>query len=416
MRASACRPGRCSACSADAEELLRLAVYTDYAYRRDGEAVFAERAFVLFLAELARRVDRLVLLGRLHPESGRSTRSHYRVADEIEFLPLPHYESLARPLDGLAAAARSVRAFWRGLDNVDVVWLLGPHPLCLVFALLALARGRRVVLGVRQDLPLYARTRHPGRRTIQLAADALEWSYRLLARICPTIVVGPDLARRYGSARRLLALNVSLVRAADVPAEVPSRKETGPFAVLSVGRLETEKNPLLLADIAARLSGGANRWRLVVCGEGPLEEPLRARAAELGAEQVLELRGYVPLDEGLLDLYRDCRALLHVSWTEGVPQILFEAFATGLPVVATAVGGVPDAVGDDALVIPAGDADAAAAALERLAADAQLRRRLAEGGLERVRERTLEAESERVADFLDGASRRPSNGAARTPT
>ena len=93
-----------------------------------------------------------------------------------------------------------------------------------------------------------------------------------------------------------------------------------------------------------------------------------------------ELIGYVPIDEGLLDLYRGCHALLHVSWTEGVPQILFEAFAAGLPVVATAVGGVPDAVGDDALLVPPGDAQAAASALARIAREPELRDRLVAGG------------------------------------
>ena len=113
-----------------------------------------------------------------------------------------------------------------------------------------------------------------------------------------------------------------------------------------------------------------------------------------------ELRGYVPLDGGLDDLYRASHALLHVSWTEGVPQILFEAFAAGLPVVATAVGGVAEAVGADALLVPPGDAAAPAEALQRLAEDPELRERLAAGGLERVREHTLEAECARVAAFL----------------
>jgi glycosyltransferase involved in cell wall biosynthesis len=80
--------------------------------------------------------------------------------------------------------------------------------------------------------------------------------------------------------------------------------------------------------------------------------------------------------------------------------VLLEAFAAGIPVVATAVGGVPDAAGDAALLIPPGDAEAAAAALTRLADEPELRRELVERGIERVRGRTLEAESGRVARFL----------------
>jgi glycosyltransferase involved in cell wall biosynthesis len=81
---------------------------------------------------------------------------------------------------------------------------------------------------------------------------------------------------------------------------------------------------------------------------------------------------------------------------------LFEAFAAGLPVVATAVGGVPDAVGDAALLVPPGDAGAAAAELERLAADETLRARLIEAGLARAHDHTMEAECRRVIEFLNG--------------
>jgi glycosyltransferase involved in cell wall biosynthesis len=382
---------------------VRIAVYTDYPYRRDGDVVYAERAFVLFLGQLAKTVDRLVLIGRLNPEGGRFERSHYRVADEIDFAPLPHYESLASPSGAVRAAWGSARAFARAIDDVDAVWLLGPHPFCLLFAAIAAAKRKRVFLGVRQDLPLYARTRHPDRRSVHLIADALEGSYRLLARRCPAIVVGSELAANYRRGRAVLPINVSLIRASDVasPDTLPPRDYSGALTALSVGRLEEEKNPLLLADTMAEVVAAGGRWRLAVCGEGPLREALAARLEELGVADRVDLLGYLPLDGGLLDLYRDSHALLHESWTEGVPQILFEAFAAGLPVVATDVGGVAAAVGDDALLIPPGDAVAPAQALMRIADEPALRERLVSGGLDRARSHTLEAECERVARFFE---------------
>ena len=378
---------------------MRLAVYLDYPFQRDGDAIYTERAFVLFVGELAKRFERVVMPGRLEPQAGRGRRSHYRVPEGIDFVPLPWYRTLAEPRRVASALWGSVRGFWRVLDDVDAVWLLGPHPLGVPFALLAALRRKRVFLGVRQDLPRYARSKHPGRRSVHLMADLLEASYRLLALVCPAVVVGPELARRYRYGRRVLPISVSLISAADVPeqAELPGRDYEGRLAALSVGRLEAEKNPMLLADVLARLPSA---WRLVVCGEGPLEPDLRARLAELGVSDRAELRGYVPIDGGLDELYRGSHALLHVSWTEGVPQILFESFAAGLPIVATAVGGVAEAVGDDALIVEPGDPDAAAAALERIASDPELRRRQVEGGLRRVRAHTIEAECDRVAEFM----------------
>ncbi len=93
---------------------------------------------------------------------------------------------------------------------------MGPHPMSIAFALLALVRGKRVALGVRQDLPAYVAGRHPGRRAVLAAAWALELAFRSLAFVCPTVVVGPALARKYRHSRRLLEISVSLIDEADI--------------------------------------------------------------------------------------------------------------------------------------------------------------------------------------------------------
>jgi glycosyltransferase involved in cell wall biosynthesis len=378
---------------------LRVAIYADNWYRPTPDGVYADRSLVVFIAGVAAAAEHTILLGQLDPQL---PRAHYRVPDHVNFVGLPSYPSMLSPRAPLAML-RSLRRFWALLDEVDVVWLLGPHPLCLAFAALAALRRKRITLGVRQDFPTYVRTRHPGKRLVHLAGDLLEGSYRLLARRAPTVVVGPDLAANFARARHLLQIAVSLVRDSDIvdPAEAGARAWDGEHTVLSVGRLETEKNPLLLADVLARLAGSdGTPWRFQICGEGPLEGELRDRLRELGVEDRAELLGYLPIHGGLMERYRDANAFLHISWTEGMPQVLLEAFAAGTPVVATAVGGVPEAAGDAALLIPPGDAEAAAEALGRIAAEPELRRQLVMRGVERVRGRTLEAESARVARFL----------------
>jgi glycosyltransferase involved in cell wall biosynthesis len=377
---------------------VRVAIYSDFAYRREGGQLFAEEAFVLFMARLADFCDRVVLLGRLDPAPGKW---HHRIRDDVDFVALPYYASLSGPLS-IASWPRSLRSFWRVLEEVDAVWLLGPHPLAVAFAALALARRRRVVLGVRQNMPEYARRRHPRRPLLWLAALMLEGIWHALARVCPVVVVGPDLAHRYRRARSAICLFVSLVDEQDIVTaeEALSRPYDGELTLLSVGRLDPEKNPLLLADVLAIVRERDTRWRLVVCGDGVLRRQLEERLESLGLSSHAELRGYVPLDAGLRSLYRGSHALLHVSWTEGAPQVLLEAFAAGLPVVATAVGGVRELAGEAARLVPPGDPDPPAREVLRIATDAVERKRLIEAGLEQARAHLAAHACGLVADLL----------------
>lgn len=331
----------------------------------------------------------------------------------MQLAPLLHYASLVNPIAVLRSLAGSLGQMYRALDEIDVVWVLGPYPHAYLLVLVALARRRRVVLGVRQDWPSYVRMRRPGRRWLHLAADLMEWIWNILARWLPVVAVGPELSARYSHAPALLDLTVSLVPAAAVATSPPSRDYRSELRVLSVGRLEEEKNPLLLADVLALLNSRDPRWRMVICGEGDLATALAARLAELGVADRADLLGYVAMGPALLELYRDSHVMLHVSWTEGFPQVLIEAFASALPVVATAVGGVTEGVGAAAVLIAPGDPRVAADALERVATDPGLRERLMLAGLERARELTLETQTARLASFLAAAERRPARTVRR---
>ena len=384
--------------------IKRLGVYADLVYRREGDVLSTDRAFVHFVAALAPHLDELVLFGRLDPEPGRSP---YAIAGErVRLVPLPHYPSLTDVV-GVGRAIRGSRAvFARELERLDAVWLFGPHPLAEVFARAADRARTPVFLGVRQDLPQYIANRLPNRRWFWAVglAHALDTSFRRRARRAPAVVVGEALAERYaGGPARVLATGFSLIRDAQLARldAALERRWDGELRVLSVGRLDPEKNPLLLPEILSRLRGGD--WRLLVAGEGPLADTLNERARELGVDHSIELRGYVPNGPLLWELYGSSHAFLHVSLTEGLPQVLFEAQAAGLPIVATDVGGVAAALdgGRTGLLIPPNDAEAAAAALERLRGDETLRAELIKAGLDNARRETLDAQVERVVAFFE---------------
>lgn len=391
----------------------RLGVYVDAVYRLGDTArqrrVSTDRSFLLFVCEVGNRFEALAVFGRTVPDK---EAAEYVLPDGVELITLPHYSNLRQIREVLAGLGGTAMGFWRGLSRVDVVWAFGPHPLAVLLVCFALARRKQVVLGVRQNsVDLYsARIRGWKRVPAVAVVRVLDGIYRVLARRLPVTVQGAELADRYGGERPgLLTMSESIVRRHDVVDGPPRRPWPEQIELLTVGRLEPEKNPLLLVEALARLDAeNPGRYRLTWVGRGPLEEAVLRRARDLDVEKMIEFHGYVPFDQGLLDLYRRADVFVHVSLTEGMPKVLIEALASGTPIVATDVGGVRRGMRDGAVVllVPPDDLDSLVGAVQRVADDAELRETLVVAGLELAEELTLEAQADGVVRFIDTALER----------
>lgn len=155
--------------------------------------------------------------------------------------------------------------------------------------------------------------------------------------------------------------------------------------VLYVGRFAPLKNVSLLIEAFALLQRARPRARLLLVGEGALEGRLRGDARRLGVQEAVLFVGAKPLAE-LAAYYSAADVFALPSSFDNSPNVLLEAMACALPVVATRVGGVPRYVrdGENGLLVEPGQPAALAAALARVLEDAPLRRRLVAGGLEQV--------------------------------
>jgi glycosyltransferase involved in cell wall biosynthesis len=390
----------------------RLGVYQDGPFMlvrtEDGDRVApdpVDAPFFRFAVEVGGRFDRLVVFARVVEGAGDP---RITLPPETGIVRLPDYGSLREIGMVVRGTLATVTALWRGLGRVDTVWAFAPHPFQFVLVALALLRGKRVAIGIRQDTRRYFRARLPSARwkPALLAVDAMELLNRLLARRLRTTVVGAENAARYAPGRApTMAMTPVLVRAADVVDSPRERDWDSEIVLLTVGRVDAEKNPALLVDAFSELDRlRPGRYRLRWVGVGPLAEEVRRRTVELGIDARFELVGYVPFGNELLELYRTSHALVHVSLTEGVPQVLVEALASGTPVVATDVGGVRDGLdeGRAGLLVPPSDRDALVDAVLRLSDDEALRAELVDRGLALARGRTLEFEAARVARFLAG--------------
>jgi glycosyltransferase involved in cell wall biosynthesis len=152
--------------------------------------------------------------------------------------------------------------------------------------------------------------------------------------------------------------------------------------VLAVGNLYPVKDHASLCRAVSHRTS----LHLAIAGRGPEEASLRRLAAELGCPERIHLLGLRD-DVGRLLLAADLFA--QSSRSEGLPLAVLEAMGAGAAVVATRVGGIPEAVvdGESGLLVPAGDPEALGAAIGRLIDDPTLRADLAREGRRRVIER-----------------------------
>jgi glycosyltransferase involved in cell wall biosynthesis len=190
--------------------------------------------------------------------------------------------------------------------------------------------------------------------------------------------------------------------------------DRGALEILSVGRLVPVKGHSLLVEALAELRRRGVDARLTIVGDGPRLRELRSLAARLGVDDRVELPGAVGQD-AIGGYYARADAFALPSFAEGLPVVLMEAMASGLPVVATHIAGVPELVEDGVAgrLVPPGRADLLAGALERvLTAPVDERRAMGRAGRAKVE---AEFDIARIAgelravfeDGVAGASARP---------
>ena len=299
-------------------------------------------------------------------------------------LPLPSYETIDLRFPLPTDVLQRVEATRPGIVHVAT-----PGPVGFCGLLVARLLGIPLVGSYHTELGPYAL--HLTRDT--LVAEALDvyvdWFYRQCAKVlAPTRAVAASLAARgypevgvwgrgvdprlFGPERRNENLRQDLLGL------------DGKILLLSVGRLSAEKRIGVLLDAFALLTRERRDVRLVVAGDGPARHELE-NTAPSGTRFVGELTG-----DALGELYASADVFCFPSTTDTFGQVLLEAGASGLPVVAANAGGASELVvpGRTGLLVPPEEAAPLAKALLQLAADGDLRTRLAAAGRDAALART----------------------------
>jgi glycosyltransferase involved in cell wall biosynthesis len=302
-------------------------------------------------------------------------------------LPLPSYETIDLRFPLPTDVLECIEA-----ERPDVVHVATPGPVGCCGLLVARLLGVPLVGSYHTELGPYAL--HLTRDA--LVAEALDvyvdWFYRQCAAVlAPTRAVAATLAARGYPDVRVWGRGVDSTMFGPERRSDELRRELlgpeGEALLLSVGRLSAEKRIGVLLDAYALVTREHREVRLVVAGDGPARRELE-HTAPAGTRFVGELTG-----SALAELYASADVFCFPSTTDTFGQVLLEAGASGLPVVAAEAGGAGELVepGRTGLLVPPDEPRALAAAVLELLVNSERRTRLAHGGREAALARTWPA-------------------------
>ena len=373
----------------------------------DGTIWESEGSFARYVDSLAPFFDEILLavpVVAVPPASGSQVR-----ARNVRLAPLPYFPGPRQFYPRLVSIYSRLR---RWAQACDVLHLRVPTPA----GVFGYAIGRRLrkpifLLVVGDYRALLPHMRYRGLKRLLFAAYVAfeEAALSRMTRGALTFVNGAGLrAKHERDGARVFETRTTTLSRDDVGARGDTC--TGrPIRLLTVSRIDPRKGLRRLPPAIAALAADGRDVTIDIVGPaiGQIGDDERAAIAadaeRRGVADRVRLTGAIPLDQ-LMPAYRTYDMfVLPTRPGEGIPRVLMEAMAAGLPVITTNVAGIGSLVEHErnGLLIGDGDGCAIAAAVSRLIVDADLRRRLIAGGYQTAQAHTLEHQAEAMMRIVE---------------
>jgi len=308
------------------------------------------------------------------------------------------------------ALIRLFQKHWRDWDAI-FIWY-SPNVACLWSYILARALDIPVVLfcGVDPGTALMIESRYKSIfKRILCKALALysKKIFSLMVTHIPTIVTGEDLFNRYKNKNpNLYKIFSTRVHIGEIEKELIQQRRhlRHNFNILTVTRIVPVKTLEYLIDAVAEIRNLKVNALLKIVG--PLEDIdyfffLQNKIKKLNLERVIQFVGAVSYKD-LIKFYREADVFVLPSVSEGTPKVIPEAMAKALPIVATRVGGIPEMVtnGREGILVNPKDTAGLARALQRLAQDKELKRKMSQASIKKSYQFTVEVQIQKLANII----------------
>ena len=400
---------------------MKLGIVYHMPFWRDADGVLreVEGSFARYVDSLAPYFDEISLcVPTLTEPRGAGTPIR---SPNVTLAPLPPFDG---PLQFYPKLPQIVPRLWRWVRGIDVLHCRVPTP-AAVFAFGCARIARRPVFllivgdlrALLPSMPYRGIKRWLWRAYTEIEEASIWW----MTRTALTFANGAALARKHGRTdAAVVETRTTTISAADIAARVQTCQSAA-IRLLTVSRIDPRKGLRTLPEMVRTLVDRGLDVTLDIVGPVVGSPGEQEREAILADTRRLDVPGRVrclgPLAlDALLPAYREYDVfVLPTLPGEGIPRVLLEAMAAGVPIVTTRVAGIPSLITHEGngLLVEAGPSGATADAVERLVADPELRRRLIQAGYVTARQHTLEHQAEFIVDRLRTHVGRPLAAAPR---
>ena len=380
---------------------MNLGIYYGIDFFYDGNAYFCDRVFGKYVAEIAKKVCKLVIFAPVTQKN--SKYKSYRVNQRnVEIVALPHFTTYTGSLKHCISI---YRVFNKNVHRADIFWIRFPTPFGYFLHYTAKHRKKKTFFQVAGDSKKIIRygTKYSGfwRRIAICYASVEEYILRRMMNGTLTFVNGSGLYEKYKDTSGATIMKV--ITSTLTKEDFYYRNDTclgQKVRILFVGFLRHEKGLDYLLKALKILSEEGINVELCIVGDGPYKSKLVNLAQSLNIADKVRFCGYLPLGAELQEFYARADVFVLPSISEGTPRVLLEAMARGVPIVAARVGGIPDIILHEqtGLLVSPGDEQDLASAIHRLIKDKKIGEKLIENGYSFARQHTLENFIDMVLD------------------